>query len=51
MHEVLVACVDGSRGGYAAVAKAAEQANRFEPRLTALSVEERLLRHAALCEV
>jgi len=47
MHEVIVACVDGSKGGYAAVAEAAELATRFGARLIALSVEERLPRYAA----
>jgi K+-sensing histidine kinase KdpD len=40
MHEVIVACVDGSPGGYAAVAEAAELAFRFNARLISLSVEE-----------
>jgi nucleotide-binding universal stress UspA family protein len=47
MHEVIVACVDGSAGGYAAVAEAAELARRFDARLIALSVEERLPKYAA----
>ena len=47
MHEVIVACVDGSRGGYAAVAEAAELAKRFGANLIALSIEERLPRYAA----
>lgn len=47
MHEVIVACVDGSPGGYAAVAEAAELAHRFDARLIALSVEERLPKYAA----
>ena len=47
MHEVIVACVDGSPGGYAAVAEAAELARRFNARLVALSVEEGLPRYAA----
>ena len=34
MHEVIVACVDGSKGGYAAVAEAAELAKRFRALLT-----------------
>jgi nucleotide-binding universal stress UspA family protein len=46
MHEVIVACVDGSPGGYAAVAEAAELARRFDARLIALSVEEGLPRYA-----
>ncbi|MEA2614292.1 MAG: hypothetical protein QOE72_75, partial [Chloroflexota bacterium] len=40
MHEVILTCVDGSPGGYAAVAEAAELARRFNARLIALSVEE-----------
>ena len=47
MHEVIVACVDGSPGGYAAVAGAAELAFRFNARLISLSVEEGLPKHAA----
>jgi nucleotide-binding universal stress UspA family protein len=47
MHEVIVACVDGSRGGYAAVGEAAELARRFGAELIALSVEEGLPRYAA----
>jgi len=46
MHEVIIACVDGSPGGYAAVAEAAELARRFDARLVALSVEEGLPRYA-----
>ena len=46
MHEVIVACVDGSAGGYAALAEAAELARRFDARLIALSVEEGLPRYA-----
>jgi nucleotide-binding universal stress UspA family protein len=47
MHDVIVVCVDGSKGGYAAVAEAAELARRFDARLVALSVEEGLPRYAA----
>ena len=47
MHEVIVVCVDGSPGGYAAVAEAAELAFRFNARLISLSVEEGLPKHAA----
>jgi nucleotide-binding universal stress UspA family protein len=47
MHEVVVACADGSPGGYAAVAEAAEVVRRFNARLVALSVEEGLPRYAA----
>lgn len=47
MHEVIVACVDGSRGGYAAVGEAAELARRFAAELIAISVEEGLPRYAA----
>ena len=47
MHDVIVACVDGSGGGYAAVGEAAELARRFDSRLIALSVEEGLPRYAA----
>jgi nucleotide-binding universal stress UspA family protein len=47
VHRVVVACVDGSPGGYAAVAEAAELARRFGARLIALSVEEGLPRYAA----
>ncbi|MDB5066884.1 MAG: universal stress protein UspA-like protein [Chloroflexi bacterium] len=48
MHEVILTCVDGSSGGYAAVAEAAELARRFNARLIALSVEEGLPRYAAI---
>jgi len=44
MHEVILACVDGSSGGYAAIAEAAELAKRFGSRLIVLSVEEGLPR-------
>ncbi len=47
MHEVILVGVDGSPGGYAAVAEAAELARRFNARLVAISVEEGLPRHAA----
>jgi len=47
MHEVIVACVDGSKGGYAALAEAAELAKRFGASLIVLSVEEGLPRYAA----
>ncbi len=47
MHEVIVVCVDGSKGGYAAVAEAAELATRFSTQLIALSVEAALPRYAA----
>lgn len=47
MHEVIVACVDGSPGGYAAVVEAAELTRRFGARLVALSVEEGLPKYAA----
>jgi nucleotide-binding universal stress UspA family protein len=47
MHEVIVVGVDGSPGGYAAVAEAAELARRFRARLIGLSVEEGLPRYAA----
>lgn len=47
MHEVIVACIDGSPGGYAALAEAAELAERFNARLIALSVEEGLPKYAA----
>jgi nucleotide-binding universal stress UspA family protein len=47
VHEVIVVGVDGSPGGYAAVAEAAELARRFRARLIALSVEEGLPRYAA----
>ncbi len=47
VHQVIVACVDGSPGGYAAVAEAAELAKRFGARLLGLSVEEGLPRYAA----
>jgi nucleotide-binding universal stress UspA family protein len=40
MHRVIVVGVDGSAGGYAAVAEAAEIAKRFNADLLALSVEE-----------
>lgn len=40
MHRVIVVGVDGSAGGYAAVAEAAEIAKRFSAGLIALSVEE-----------
>jgi nucleotide-binding universal stress UspA family protein len=46
MHEVIVVCVDGSPGGYAAVAEAAELAFRFNARLIAISVEERIPKQA-----
>jgi len=42
MHRVIVVGVDGSAGGYAAVAEAAEIAKRFNADLIALSVEEGL---------
>lgn len=48
MHEVIVVGVDGSNGGYAATAEAAELARRFDARLVALSVEEGLPRYASL---
>jgi nucleotide-binding universal stress UspA family protein len=48
MHEVILTCVDGSPGGYAAVAEAAELARRFNARLIALSVEEGLPRYASI---
>ena len=48
VHEVIVVGVDGSGGGYAATAEAAELARRFDARLVALSVEEGLPRYAAL---
>lgn len=48
LHEVIVVGVDGSGGGYAATAEAAELARRFDARLVALSVEEGLPRYAAL---
>ena len=44
MHEVILVGVDGSVGGYAAVAEAAEVAKRFGAKLIALSVEEGLPR-------
>src|SRR5579859_4341292 len=47
MHDVIVACVDGSEGGYAALVEAAELARRFNAELIALSVEEGLPRYAA----
>ena len=47
MHSVIVACVDGSRGGYAALAEAAELSKHFRAELIALSVEEGLPRYAA----
>ena len=47
LHEVIVVGVDGSPGGYAAVAEAAELARRFRARLIGLSVEEGLPRYAA----
>jgi len=47
MHEVIVVGIDGSPGGYAAVAEAAELARRFQARLIGLSVEEGLPRYAA----
>jgi nucleotide-binding universal stress UspA family protein len=47
MHEVILVGVDGSPGGYAAVAQAAELARRFSARLIAISVEEGLPRYAA----
>lgn len=47
MHEVIVVGVDGSPGGYAAVAEAAEQAKHFNAELIALSVEEGLPHYAA----
>lgn len=47
MHRVIVACVDGSRGGYAALTEAAELSQRFGAELIALSIEERLPRYAA----
>jgi nucleotide-binding universal stress UspA family protein len=47
MHNVIVACVDGSKGGYAAVAEAAQLSKRFGAELIALSVEEGLPRYAA----
>ena len=40
MHRVIVVGVDGSAGGYAAVAEAAEISKRFNADLLALSVEE-----------
>ena len=40
MHRVIVVGVDGSAGGYPAVAEAAEIAKRFNADLLALSVEE-----------
>ena len=40
--------VDGSNGGFAATAEAAELARRFNARLIGLSVEEGLPRYAAL---
>jgi len=47
MHEVILVGVDGSVGGYAAVAEAAEIAKRFGAKLIALSVEEGLPRAPA----
>lgn len=47
MHEVIVVGVDGSPGGYAAVAEAAELTRRFSARLIAISIEEGLPRYAA----
>lgn len=46
MHEVILACVDGSSGGYAAIAEAAELVKKFGSRLIVLSVEEGLPRYA-----
>ena len=48
MHEVIVVGLDGSAGGFAATAEAAELARRFNARLVALSVEEGLPRYATL---
>lgn len=42
MHRVIVVGVDGSAGGFTAVAEAAELAKRFSADLIALSVEEGL---------
>ena len=42
MHRVIVVGVDGSAGGYAAVAEAADIAKRFSADVIALSVEEGL---------
>ncbi|HUY99456.1 MAG TPA: universal stress protein [Thermomicrobiaceae bacterium] len=47
MHEVIVVGVDGSPGGYAAVAEAAELAKRFDARLVGISVQEGFPRYAA----
>jgi len=47
VYEVIVAAVDGSAGGYAALARAVELAKCFQARLIALSVEEGLPRYAA----
>jgi nucleotide-binding universal stress UspA family protein len=47
MHKVIVACIDGSSGGFAAVAEAADMARQFDARLIALSVEEGLPKYAA----
>jgi nucleotide-binding universal stress UspA family protein len=47
MHEIIVVGVDGSPGGYAAVAEAAGLARRFRARLIGLSVEGGLPRYAA----
>ena len=47
MHQVIVVGVDGSDGGFAAVAEGAELARRFNSRLIALSVEEGFPRYAA----
>ena len=46
VHEMILACVDGSTGGYAAMAEAAELAKRFSSRIIVLSVEEGLPRYA-----
>jgi nucleotide-binding universal stress UspA family protein len=48
MHDVIVACVDGSPCSYAAVTEAAELARRFDAQLIALSVEEGLPKYAAI---
>jgi nucleotide-binding universal stress UspA family protein len=42
MHEVVVVAVDGSAGGFTAVAEAAEIASRFRTELIAVSVDEGL---------
>ena len=47
MHEVILVGVDGSVGGYAAVAEAGEIAKQFGAKLIALSVEEGLARAPA----